>query len=268
MSTALEPREVEKPFAQRWLQATLALVVRSPVRFGLLIALLGWLDTSAMNVAKGHVVEKVWADRIGIVTLPLLWALVSAVARGADDNNLTWQALAQLRRRPVWMGSLAVGTGLAALRWIIDSTIHGLGAVWGSHKSEPYLLHQGQFLDSVEASVMLLSIFVGLCYFPLLVLVPEVSPLHARYLSEKADGMNGRNSMWLLILILVLAAVALASAVPAYGMTTAAFLVFIGVLNYVAYRDIFERRTENLSKHVRTPQTAATVVAARFSALF
>jgi hypothetical protein len=33
-------------------------------------------------------------------------------------------------------------------------------------------------------------------------------------------------------------------------MTTAAFLVFFGVLNYVAYRDMFERRDENLPKQV------------------
>ena len=28
----------------------------------------------------------------------------------------------------------------------------------------------------------------------------------------------------------------------------AAFIVFMGILNYVAYRDIFERRSENLPK--------------------
>ncbi len=45
--------------------------------------------------------------------------------------------------------------------------------------------------------------------------------------------------------ILAIGAIYLASAIPAYGMTTAAFLVFFGALNYVAYRDTFERRSEN-----------------------
>lgn len=32
---------------------------------------------------------------------------------------------------------------------------------------------------------------------------------------------------------------------PLFGMTNAAFLVFMGVFNYVVYRDIFERRAQN-----------------------
>jgi hypothetical protein len=72
-NATLEPREVDQPFAQRWLRATLALFLRSPFRFGILIALLGCLDTSAVNFATGHVIEKVLVDRLGIVALPLLW---------------------------------------------------------------------------------------------------------------------------------------------------------------------------------------------------
>jgi hypothetical protein len=41
------------------------------------------------------------------------------------------------------------------------------------------------------------------------------------------------------------------SFVPAYGLTNALWIVFVGVLNYVAYRDIFERRSANF------PRTAA-----------
>jgi len=97
---------------------------------------------------------------------------------------------------------------------------------------------------------MLMSIFVGPCYFPLLVLVSKVPPLHARHLSRKASDINGWIVIMMLILILDLGAIALASVVPAYGMTTAAFLVFFGVLNYVAYRDIFERRSASHPKEV------------------
>jgi hypothetical protein len=75
--------------------------------------------------------------------------------------------------------------------------------------------------------------------------------------------MNGGGLLIILIGVLVLSAGALVSAVPAYGMTSAAFLVFMGVLNYVAYRDIFERRSGNLPKQVAGPQIAAVATLAR-----
>jgi hypothetical protein len=40
--------------------------------------------------------------------------------------------------------------------------------------------------------------------------------------------------------------------VPAFGMTRAAWIVFMGTLNYVVYPDIFQRRSANLPKAVAT----------------
>jgi hypothetical protein len=34
--------------------------------------------------------------------------------------------------------------------------------------------------------------------------------------------------------------------IPSYGIGEAVWLVFMGTVSYVAYRDIFERRSENL----------------------
>ncbi len=226
--------------------------MRSPIRFGILIALLGCLDTTAVNLAQGYVVEKIWADRLGTLALPFLWVLVSAVARGADDRRLSMHALRQLRRKPVWVGALGAGIILATVNGIIAFALQGVRTGLGLHSSA-YLQRQGQFLDSIEASVILMSVFVGLCYFPLLLLASGISPGNAAQLSRQASEMNGSITLIMLIGILVLAAGAIASAVPAYGMTTAAFLVFIGVLNYVAYRDIFERRSGNL------PEQAAEI---------
>ncbi len=166
MNATLEPREVDRPFARRWLRATTALLLRSPIRFGLLIALLGCLDAFALNFANGYLIEKVWVDRLGIVTLPLLW-VVSAVARGADDNSLTWQTLSHLGRRSVWIGALSVGVGMAVLSWFFHSVFHGFGAV-ARHNPPDYLQHQGDFLASIEASVVLIVGSVGLTYCPLL----------------------------------------------------------------------------------------------------
>jgi hypothetical protein len=166
INATLEPREVDKPFAQRWLRTTFALFLRSPIRFGTLIALLGCLDTAAVSLAKGYVVEKIWIDRVGTLALPLLWVVVSAVARGADDGRLAMQAFKQLGRRSVWAGALGAGAILVTLNWIIAFALQGVRTALGLYKSAAYLQNQGQFLDSIEASVLLMSIFVGLCYFP------------------------------------------------------------------------------------------------------
>jgi hypothetical protein len=63
------------------LRDTLELFIRSPLRFGLLIAALGGLDTSAVNMTEGLVIEKEWLQRFGMVLLPAVWTAVSAVAR-------------------------------------------------------------------------------------------------------------------------------------------------------------------------------------------
>jgi hypothetical protein len=232
--------------------------LRSPIRFSILIVALGCLDTTAVNLAQGYVVEKTWVDRLGTLALPFLWVLVSAVARGADDPRSSMDALSQLRRKPVWVGALGAGLITATLEGIIGLAFHGVRTgLLGLPRSSPYLQNQGQFLDSIEASVLMITGFAGLCYFPLLVLAPDISPRDATQLSRKAEEMNGSIALILLIGALVLTAAALASAMPAYGMTTAACLVFIGVLNYVAYRDIFERRSGNLPKQAAETKRAA-----------
>ena len=256
MSTTLDPREVDKPFLRRWSRMSFELVMRSPVRFGIVIAVLGWFDTSALTLAQGFVVQKVWIDRIGMFFLPVLWTFISALARGADDASRAWEALAGLRRKRVWGGAFATGATMATLNWIIAWAFHGMAELLSATKPRPYLQHPGQFLDSLAANVMLTCVFVGLCYFPLLVLVPEISSGDARYLSRKASDINGANVIWCFVGAMVVGADILASVVPAYGMTTAVFLVFMGTFNYVAYRDIFERRSGNLPKAVVVPHVS------------
>jgi hypothetical protein len=74
-----------------------------------------------------------------------------------------------------------------------------------------------------------------------------------------AEWTGGRQTLsWLMVGMIGVLAV-FGVFVPAFGMTTAAWIVFMGVLNYVAYRDIFERRSDNLPKTVAT--ASAVVVA-------
>lgn len=240
--TILRPRKVDQPFVQRWLRSSLELIRGSPGRFGLLIALLDSLDSFAVNLASAHHIEKMWVDTLGALVLPLVLILVAAVARGADERSQTWVALVQVLRKTAWMGALGVGTIITALSWSIYSAIYGLGAALLLAKPGLYLQEQGQFLASVEAGVLLSSIVVGPCYFPLLILEPTMSPLDARDLSMKANELNDGYLVIAMLLMLDLSSIALAAVVPAHGLTMAMCLAFMGVLNYVAYRDIFEAR--------------------------
>ena len=126
VSTTFEPREVDKPFVGRWLRTTLRLMLRSPLRFGALIILLGCLGSLAVHLAADMPVERAWAERLGVMALPFLWVVVGAVARGADDDRLTKEALLQLSRRPVWIGVIEIGVALALVNWALDGVFHGI----------------------------------------------------------------------------------------------------------------------------------------------
>jgi hypothetical protein len=250
VTTLLEPREVDKPYLRRWLRDTFELFVRSPLRFGLLIAVLGWLDTSVVMATEGLVIEKQWVQRFGMVLLPVVWTAVSAVARGADDAGQTWAAIRSLARRRVWSGPLTIGAAIAGLNLILSWSLGGLLQLMLPVKPDPYLHHSGELLKSTGVNAVLVFAFVGLCYFPLLVLVPDMSSRTARDLSHRASSLNDYMTMMLFVGITALVADGLASVAPAYGMTMAASIVFLGVFNYIAYRDIFERRSGNLPKAV------------------
>jgi hypothetical protein len=255
MGAFLEPREVTKPFAKRWLRTTLQLFVRSPIRFSILIALLGWLDASTVKVTDGLVIPKIWIQRLGMLLLPLLFAFISAVARGADDTAQTWKAFYVFARARIWVGALGVGATLVAVQVVI---VYILEAFLGSFSDyEKYSHSPGDVLTSFGAQTLQVSLWAGLCYAPLLVFWPELSPKEARHLSRTATQLNNQKQMNNVVLIMLFIAVPL-SLIPSYGMTEAAWLVFMGILNYVAYRDIFERRDQNLPATARAALGAAS----------
>lgn len=248
MSTTLEPRKVDQPFVRRWLRMALELFVRAPMRFGILIALLGGVDHAAVALAQGVGIQRTWADRLGTLMVPLLWVLTSAIARGADDSRQSSEALASLGRRQVWLGALRAGVTLAVFLSIAGWVLQGLGQLLSPHRSQSYLQHPGELLDSIVANVLFLQSWVGLCYCPLLVLQPQLSPPEVSSMSRRASKINGNMLIFTFVGVITFGAASLASVLPLYGMTDAALLVFLGVLNYVAYRDIFERRSGNLPK--------------------
>jgi hypothetical protein len=236
VSTFFEPRVVEKPYQRRWLRMTLQLVVRSPVRFAIMIALLAWLDTSALQWVQGVAIPRQWIERLGMVGLPFIWAAVAAIARGADDSTQTWRALEGFLRVRVWFAILMAGASLVALSWAVSSLLSPAGAA-----SSAYANQSGQLLRTFGAQSVLVYMMFGPCFAPLCTLAPGLSVLEVLRLSHRATQINDLR----VILLMMLLVAGVLSFLPAFGMTAAAWLVFMGTLNYVAYRDIFERRAAN-----------------------
>ncbi|MGB6487707.1 MAG: hypothetical protein WBE91_12555 [Steroidobacteraceae bacterium] len=81
-------------------------------------------------------------------------------------------------------------------------------------------------------------------------LVPGLTVLDACQLSKKASRLNGEWMIVLFVVALSLTADGFARAGPVGEIVSAAIVIFIGVFNYVAYRDIFERRTDYATESV------------------
>jgi len=248
MSASIEPRQVQKPFWKRWLRMSWQLFVRSPIRFGVLIALLGLLDTSAVNLSYGFTIPRFWVDRLGMLLLPALFALVGAVARGADDTRQTWGLLHEFLRPRLWAKAVMAGAALVLFEWLI---FHAL--VFFSDPSAKVLYSQepGALLTSFVAKAVLVNWVLGICYAPLMVFWPELSFVETQKLSASASHVNNTAHICYFYSAVMLAGLPL-TLVPSYGMTEAALLVFLGILSYVAYRDIFERRDANFPAAVET----------------
>lgn len=101
----------------------LQLLARAPMRFGAAIALLTLLDATTVRWLQGFVVLKLWMQWLGMLSLPFIWALISAIARGADDRRQTWQAFNAFRRLGLWGGIFVAGAYIAALNWAADSLL-------------------------------------------------------------------------------------------------------------------------------------------------
>lgn len=251
MSQTLTPREVEKPFRMRWLRMALQLMLRAPVRFSVAILLLGCLDAFVLHLLPS-VIPGPWTRRLGMLLLPLAWVVIAALARGADNSAQNWKALTSLTRPLVWTAALAIGLGLITLDLVIQRLLFP-GFDWHDEK-----MPSGRVLSLTAAQAAMVMGAAGICFFPLLVLEPGLSFQEVRRLSLSATEINDRKTItWFMIGMMLVAGIA-DSCVPTYGFINAVWIVFVGVVNYVAYRDIFERRSENLPM---TVSTASAVVA-------
>jgi hypothetical protein len=231
---------------------TLQLMLRAPIRFSIAIFLLGCLDAFVLRLLPSTIPGP-WAPRFGMFLLPLAWVVIAAMARGADNSTQNRMSLTSLTRPTVWVAAMAIGLGLVtlsiAIQWLLFPDVD-----WQAEK-----MRSGRILTLTGAQAWMVTAVAGICFFPLLVLKPGLSFLEVLRLSKSATEINGRKTISRLMIGMLLVAGILEMFVPAFGLTIAAWMVFVGVLNYVAYRDIFERRSENSPKTVATP---SAVVAA------
>lgn len=187
--------------------------------------------------------------------LPLMWMVIAAVARGADQPKENWASLASLARPTVWLSALAIGLGLVTLDIAIERLLFP-GTDWHDVK-----LVSGRILKFTCLQAWLVMSAAGICFFPLLVLEPALSFQEVRRLSLSASEINGRDTIaWFMTFVLcgvLFVAQVIEAFVSTHGFTMAAGIVFMGVLNYVAYRDIFERRSADLPEQVTAPLVAA-----------
>lgn len=237
MSETLEPRKVEKPFLERWVLTTLALLLRSPVSFGAAVALVAISDLFCTEIVPTAFIDAGWTLVVGSLLLPSFWIFLSLLSRRSDRGFGRSELLQHAASRSVWGGGLLPGCLLAGAGWLLHWALPGSRLL-------------ADFVGSYTWNCLLLIAPLGVCYFPLMALAPGLGVVDACQLSKKASRLNSEWVIVLFITALSLTADAFARAGPVGDIVSAAILVFIGVFNYVAYRDIFERRTDYATESV------------------
>ncbi|MGH8288031.1 MAG: hypothetical protein ACREV7_03265 [Steroidobacteraceae bacterium] len=237
MSETLEPRQVEKPFLGRWVGTTLALLARSPIAFGAAVALLAILDLFYTDVVPERLVSAGLTLIVGALLLPAFWIVMSALSRHSDRALGRSELLQLAASTRLWGGGLLPGCLLAGVNCVLHWAFPANPVIAG-------------VIGSYTLNCLLLLAPLGVCYFPLLALAPGLTMIDACRLSKKAVRLNDEWIIVMFVAALSLAPDVFAREVPAGVIVTAAFLVFIGVFNYVAYRDIFERRLDYAAQRV------------------
>lgn len=217
-----------------------------------MIALLGLLDASVLRSLQGSLIENRWIKFLGMLCLPFIWGLVCAVARGADDRSHTWSVLAGLACVRLWTQMLLTGATMLVPPALVILLTYG-----DQHKYASYINQSGQLLFTFAAQAAWVYCYFGACFIPLLIVnEPRMPMMEALRLSARGMQINGPFLVTKLIIIAFLVSTPL-HFIPSYGIADSAGVVFMGVLSYVAYRDIFERRSQNL------PQSSTATPAAR-----
>lgn len=242
MSETLEPRQVGRPFLGRWVRSTFALLASSPWTFAAAVILLAIFDLFYIDVVPVRLSDAGLTPVVGALLLPIFWIAISLLSRQSDRARGRCEQLDRVVFGRVCAGGLLPGAVLATVNWLLH---------WALSASPDY----AAVIGSYTLNFLLLVASLGVCYFPLVALVPGLTTVEAWQLARKASSLN---SGWVIVTFVTVLSVvpdAFAHAVPAGVIVTAAVLVFLGVFNYVAYVDIFERRLDYLSQPAFAPRS-------------
>jgi hypothetical protein len=207
------------------------------VSFGAAVALCAISGLLGTEIVPARLIDAGWTLVVGSLLLPLFWIVLSLLSRRSDRAFGRSELLQHAACRNAWGGGLLPGCLLASVGWLLHWALSG----------SPVM---ADFIGSYIWNCVLLVAPLGVCYFPLMALAPGLTILDARQLSRNASRLNGEWIIVLFVAALSLTADGFARAGPAGNIVSAAIIVFIGVFNYVAYRDIFERRTDYATESV------------------
>lgn len=244
MNQTFEPRNVERPFIGRWLRTSLQLLIRSPLHFGSVIVFLVCIDNAVAQLATNYRIGAIWAHAVGSLLLGLVWVFVAALARGADDASRTWSALLHVAKPRVWVGASTSAAVIVCIQIVFQWALAGALRAHG-HVFSGLIEHPGDLVSCMDVDAAFVSLFFDPFYFPLLALVPGIAAMDARSLSKHAAHKNGSVAIILGAGLIIVPPIMVAEVVPVFGLILATTLTFLGVFNYVAYRDVFERRADN-----------------------
>jgi hypothetical protein len=249
----LEPREVERPFHWRWLKGGAQLMLRFPIHFGTLIAILSFLDVTTAKYLQGYDLPRALYKWIGVAALPVLWTLVSAIARGVEYPAESWSSLRDYFQNRIWYRAL-----LAGILLFLPGVC--LSAVFQDFSDNEIVLSPGAILTVFGGQCIFWWFTFGICYFPLLIFAPELSGWRLYLMSNKAAALNSSSTFWILMAAISCAA-DLIEYFLSYGVSEAAGLIYSGLVGYVACKDIFLRKQLEESSLAKLQRSAEVVVA-------
>jgi len=219
-----EPRKVEPTIAATWLAQAALLMLRQPVRFGLLYA---FVMSSTLALSRES--QTIWLPALSVLYAAIyVAALAAAVVIGERDSG---------RRRAGVGGALRRAASLLPQFALV--ALFNLGIAAGS------LAHHWAGLIAGNASVLCgvvlgLHALWGLTSIPLM-MIQDLSLRRAQACHD--DGELGLNPLPILaVFLFIIAACTLAFLLSPSGFVPSLLWPYLGALSYVIYRDIYDPR--------------------------
>ena len=250
------PRTVEGPALRRWTAEAYRLIMRAPTRFGALAGSVVLADYLAATFAPANLTYNQVLPLAPFFCVPVL-AFVTMLARAADIGPAarTGQQLLNGTMWRVLMVMAAAASGFIfsqTIFWNLVQTLPSLAQV-------PVPFVHGSLVTAFRTAYMTTALVCTPIIVPL-AMYASASPAEAYGLGTIGVKVNLRPMLGLLCVIVFGGIIS--THLISYGVIASVFLVGQSVLNYVAYRDIYERRSESAAATVRAQNRIVVQAAA------